>query len=344
MSNKGITIHFKTKILKSGKLSYYLQLYNPLTGKRQKEYLDLYIHPKPKNEFDRNHNRETKHLAESIYAKRLLEIQSNNHGFKQKKKRVISLLTFFESEMEKRISSESGKTDIKEAISNISKELRFSFQESELRSVEIGFNFIMSYPVMYYLKMIDFAGRYSKEPFYHNQTIRFVLYNRQLIFYNKFKETKKNSVIPDELITNKNILRIEYRILKELKKQLRMNEVKIKDLFEDNTYRKLLRLWLENFKLIRFKTEPIMDFKPTETNMIEHLAHLHLCGEGGINESLNMLDTLLLKYPKQKYMKSRIKKRMIKIVNSSKHYKNDEFIAELNEKVFRKFETAMLGI
>ncbi|MEM6525086.1 MAG: hypothetical protein AAF693_14885 [Bacteroidota bacterium] len=59
MSHRGKTIHLKTKKLKSGKLSYYLQLYNPVTGKRHKEYLGLYVHPKPKSQFDTSVNRYT---------------------------------------------------------------------------------------------------------------------------------------------------------------------------------------------------------------------------------------------------------------------------------------------
>jgi hypothetical protein len=109
MSNRGKTIHLKTKKLKSGKISYYLQVYSPLNGKRNKEYLGLYIDSKPKSAFDRNHNQETKKIAESIFAKRLLEILNGNHGFRPKEIRQITLLTYFQklTEEKKKFSETS---------------------------------------------------------------------------------------------------------------------------------------------------------------------------------------------------------------------------------------------
>jgi len=47
-------VSLKTKKLKSGRLSYYLQYYDPDTKKRWKEYLGLYLITKPKDEFERS--------------------------------------------------------------------------------------------------------------------------------------------------------------------------------------------------------------------------------------------------------------------------------------------------
>ena len=132
MSNRGTTIHLKTKKLKSGKLSYYLQFYYPLTGKRLKEYLGLYLYPKPKSEFDRKHNQETKRLAESIHAKRLLEIQHNNHGFKPKEKRIITLLSYYESLMEKKSASPTNYSTWKSSFKHLRKFTRMDLKLSEI--------------------------------------------------------------------------------------------------------------------------------------------------------------------------------------------------------------------
>lgn len=141
MSNRGTTIHLKTKKLKSGKLSYYLHIYHPLTRKRHKEYLGLYLHLKPKNQFDRNHNQETKKLAESIHAKRLLEIQNGNHGFKPKEKRIVTLLSYYESLSEKK--KDSSQTSYSNWISSL-KHLR-KFTRIDLKLTEIDFNFLNGY-------------------------------------------------------------------------------------------------------------------------------------------------------------------------------------------------------
>jgi hypothetical protein len=71
MSSKGIQIILKTKKLKDLRLSYYLQVYNPDTKKRRREYLGLYLFSKPKDWFLKEHNDETKKIANSIYAKQV---------------------------------------------------------------------------------------------------------------------------------------------------------------------------------------------------------------------------------------------------------------------------------
>ena len=48
---------------------------------REYEYLDLYLIPKPKSSEDRQHNKEQLALANSIRAKRELEIKEGKHGF-----------------------------------------------------------------------------------------------------------------------------------------------------------------------------------------------------------------------------------------------------------------------
>jgi len=70
-----MNVRLKTKSLKNNRLSYYLQYYDPGTGKRHKEYLGLYLIDKPRNEFDRYRNKDTKALAQRVHSKRLLEFQ-----------------------------------------------------------------------------------------------------------------------------------------------------------------------------------------------------------------------------------------------------------------------------
>ena len=92
-------VKLKTKKLKSGRLSYFLQYYDPGTKKRWKEYLGLYILPKPKDEFERTSNKETKALAQKVHSKKLLEFQEGRFGFRSKDKIHITFLSYFESIM-----------------------------------------------------------------------------------------------------------------------------------------------------------------------------------------------------------------------------------------------------
>ncbi|WP_312554614.1 tyrosine-type recombinase/integrase [Empedobacter brevis] len=87
---------------KQRKNSLFLYFDNPKTKKREYMFLDLYVFDKPKSHIQKDHNKETRLLAEQIRAKKLLELQSTNHGFVSKSKGSIGLLNFFEQTAEKR--------------------------------------------------------------------------------------------------------------------------------------------------------------------------------------------------------------------------------------------------
>ncbi len=80
-------VFLREKKIKNGRKSLYLDFYppivNPKTGeKTRREFLGMYILEKARHELDKQNNKETKILAETIRAKRQLELQAKNHGFK----------------------------------------------------------------------------------------------------------------------------------------------------------------------------------------------------------------------------------------------------------------------
>lgn len=75
-------ISIRKKKLADGRESIYLDCYFPnAEKKRVKEYLKLYTYPNPRNTKDREHNKKTMLLAESIRSKRFMEEQHEQHGF-----------------------------------------------------------------------------------------------------------------------------------------------------------------------------------------------------------------------------------------------------------------------
>ena len=93
--------------LKGDKVSLYLDYYHQ--GKRQYEYLQLYLIPEPKKgkltKEQKDENRKTLALAESIRSKRHLEIQNGIYGFQDQGKMKGSFLRYFEYLAEKRKGS-----------------------------------------------------------------------------------------------------------------------------------------------------------------------------------------------------------------------------------------------
>lgn len=93
--------------LKGTKISLYLDYY--LNGKRTYEYLKLYLYPKPvKGRLtpeQRKHNEDTMRLAEAVRGKRLVSIQNNEFGFKDKAKLSADFIEYMQIQANKRRDS-----------------------------------------------------------------------------------------------------------------------------------------------------------------------------------------------------------------------------------------------
>lgn len=86
-------VELRKKKLASGKDSLYLDIYH--NGKRDYEFLKLYL-IKASTPIDRQHNKETLKMAESLRAKREIYINSLEHGFEPEYKKKVNFITYFE--------------------------------------------------------------------------------------------------------------------------------------------------------------------------------------------------------------------------------------------------------
>ena len=103
-----VTVRYKS--ISKGRTSIYLDYYppilNPETRKpTRREFLEIYLFDKPQGAADREHNKETKILAENIRAKRQIAIQNSEFGFIDKSKKNIDFLAYFRDLTEKRKTS-----------------------------------------------------------------------------------------------------------------------------------------------------------------------------------------------------------------------------------------------
>jgi len=90
---------------KSRKISLYLVYDYGKEHKRQYEFLKLHLYEKPKNNIEKEHNKETLQLAEAIKAKKTLEAQSTAHGFVSNVKSKIGFLSYFKMLVDKKFNS-----------------------------------------------------------------------------------------------------------------------------------------------------------------------------------------------------------------------------------------------
>ncbi|NTU68651.1 MAG: site-specific integrase [Chlorobiaceae bacterium] len=100
----------KRKQGKSGRISLYLVYYKgsvpgpdgKLKALRDYEYLNLYLDDKPRTAAEREHNKKILELANSIKAKRELEIKNGEYGFDAGVKAKSLFLEYFKAEAEKK--------------------------------------------------------------------------------------------------------------------------------------------------------------------------------------------------------------------------------------------------
>lgn len=92
---------------KGKKISLYLEYYGD--GKREYEYLNLYLSPEPEigklTKQEREDNRQSLAMAEAIRSKRLLEVKNEEFGFRDTQKAKGSFLAYFQQLMSKRKNS-----------------------------------------------------------------------------------------------------------------------------------------------------------------------------------------------------------------------------------------------
>ncbi len=102
MKNLKSVVKLRHKIIKNGTKSLYLDIWHE--GKRKYKFLKLYL-VEPKNQLDRNLNRENLLLAESIRSKTQLAIKNKQYGFKADYRMEDNFIEYFKKLTNERFDS-----------------------------------------------------------------------------------------------------------------------------------------------------------------------------------------------------------------------------------------------
>lgn len=97
-------IRLRRKQLANGNISLYLDIY--YNGKRDYEFLKMYLVPE-KTKADKERNRQTLQLANSVKAKRIIEMQNGVYGFSSAFKLDVNFIDYYSSLTEKRKKDDS---------------------------------------------------------------------------------------------------------------------------------------------------------------------------------------------------------------------------------------------
>ncbi|WP_291914880.1 site-specific integrase [Chitinophaga sp. CB10] len=91
------------------KTSLYLAYHYGPHQPREYEFLNLYLYEKPRTQLERDHNKQTTLLAETIKAKKILVANSSQHGFISPILGKTSFIEFFKKVMETKKDSEGNQ-------------------------------------------------------------------------------------------------------------------------------------------------------------------------------------------------------------------------------------------
>lgn len=86
-------VHLREKVLANGSTSLYLDIYRD--GKREYEFLKLYINTKARTPIEREQNRKTIAIAEEVRARREIELNSGSLGVIRRNKTKVDFIKYF---------------------------------------------------------------------------------------------------------------------------------------------------------------------------------------------------------------------------------------------------------
>ncbi|WP_207430567.1 tyrosine-type recombinase/integrase [Sabulibacter ruber] len=106
-------VKLRSKAISGGRQTLYLDYYPPISNPEngnltRREFLGLYVFDKPKSVTEKEYNKDTYDLAESIKAKRQVEVNNQRFGFLAKGNLSITLHSYYLDQVNKRSGSNVG--------------------------------------------------------------------------------------------------------------------------------------------------------------------------------------------------------------------------------------------
>jgi integrase len=206
----------KRKQTKDGSISLFLEIYKGTTttaqGKvknmRDYEYLNLYLIDKPKTPIERQDNKDTLKLAESIKSKRELEIKNGLYGFPNEFKQSTNFIDYFTNLMEKRKQSKGNYGNWDSALKHL---INYAGTKKSFKEIDDSFceNF-RDY-------LINTAKKSSGEPLSSSSVSS---------YFNKFRACLKEAVKKKIILSNPATDVTNPKVIENIREYLTLDELK----------------------------------------------------------------------------------------------------------------------
>lgn len=163
-----------------GQTSLYLDYYHK--GKRKTEYLKLYLNPGAKTKEQKELNKKTLQLAETIRAQRQIEIQNGTFGFRDNEKMKGSFLAYMRMLAEKRKDSTGNYGNWDSVVKHLE-----SFLPYDITFGEVDRQFVMNFK-----EYLD-KGTRAKSNVDLSQNSKYSYFNK---FRAALKQAVKDGILP----------------------------------------------------------------------------------------------------------------------------------------------------
>jgi len=165
-----------------GQTSLYLDYYHK--GKRKTEYLKLYLNPNAKTKEEKEVNKKTMQLAETIRAQRQIEIQNGVYGFRDQEKQKGSFLSYVELLANQREDSPGNHGNWTSMIKHLK-----AFCSYDISFSEVDRQFVQDFKLFLDKKAIAHGNQKLSQ-------------NSKYSYFNKFRAALKQAVKDGIIPTN----------------------------------------------------------------------------------------------------------------------------------------------
>jgi hypothetical protein len=224
------------------------------------------------------------------------------------------------------------KSQTKKAILMISRELNLPVQLATVTRIDIAMNLTMNQPPELYRKHLGQARYFKKKTF--DTTVYYKKKAEEIIFYDKLDELK-NHHQPYKHLLSSNLLRIEYRAMKNPANLMGLPSLQAFQIYEVGIYSALLEKFRFTFESIEKLSKLSVDMNKIKKpkDLIHTLTIAGISSIGGQDQVLKIVDELKkAKAFKRPEAYSRLRKS-IRSYNKAGHLLDEsELIEELKEK------------
>ncbi|CAI8199315.1 MAG: Uncharacterised protein [Formosa sp. Hel1_33_131] len=216
-------------------------------------------------------------------------------------------------------------------IEELSDLISTDLSKARLQRVDFSTNIITEHKPQYYYRFLGHLTR-----FYRHSDNSSLYYNqgcKKLLFYDKIKDAKAKQMPIPKQYQNKNVLRYEMRLLKQVKKFFK-RDVLANDLINKQLYNYLLDKWYEYYKEIEKQKSKInimsnqitspKDFdKQLLIGLVQSLGYSH------IDDVIEQMKTMKVFNQKEYYSRLKSKYRRLSKVDIS----DEDVISEIDMKI-----------